>query len=130
MRYVWYDMILHDEWYKIRCVDMMHNPDLCMETYDENDMKWTKMGGLSYVIMNKKVGISYIIVCSYIGKNTPISWWYKHIHDEARKQSLAPRECPASTAPRECLPNYERGLGGVRTDWWVHTRTCEPCVEQ
>ena len=39
-------MMWHDawyEWYKIRCVDMIHNPGLCMKSCDENDMIWRKM---------------------------------------------------------------------------------------
>ena len=40
-----------------------------------------------------------------------------------------PNGCPTSTAPKNASPT-RKGLGVVRTDWWVYTRTCRPCVKQ
>ena len=70
---LWYDICLTwwNIWYawrKIWCFDIMHNPDICMESYDKMIWYKGKWKGLLYMIMKENVGISCIIVCSDIGE--------------------------------------------------------------
>ena len=41
-----------------------------------------------------------------------------------------PKQVSDINSYQRMLARQERGPRGVRTGWWVHTRTCGPCVEQ
>ena len=82
-----------------------------------------KWKGLSYMIMNKNVGISSIILCSCI-MEYPLLRWYERIHYEVKNDHYVyhnattvatPNECPTSTTPENARPTMKGAM-----------KVCEP----